>query len=132
MRLPGRLAASLLSAAIGWASGNAVTSSLILLDSPTFDWTNWARATGYICLAAWALAGLPLALSGARFPAGPARAKVILFAGLLAAAVMAIFFGPAALASPEGRILLYIVSGQALATAGIAMLAYCLLTARPR
>lgn len=128
MRLTGRLAASLISAVIGWAAGNAVTSSLILIESPTFEWTRWARATGFVCLAAWVVAGLPLALSGVRFPAGPSRAKAILFAGLLAAGVMALFFGPGAIAAPEGRILLYIVSGQALATAGIAMLTYCLLT----
>ena len=128
MRLPGRIAASLHSAAIGWAAGNLVTSGLILLYSPTFFWAGWAQASGYVCLAAWAVAGLPLALSGARFPAGPKRAKAILFAGLLAAAVMALFFGPGGLAGPGGRILFYIVSGQALATAGIAMLIYCLLT----
>jgi hypothetical protein len=130
LRLPGRLVASLLSASIGWAAGNVVTSSLILLNSPTVFWAGWAQASGYVCLAAWAVAGIPLALSGARFPAGPKRAKAILFAGLLAAAVMALFFGPGGLAGPEGRILLYIVSGQALATAGIAMLSYCLLTSR--
>lgn len=128
MRFPGRLAASLLSASIGWAAGNAVTSSLILLDSPTFDWTNWARATAYVCPAAWALAGIPLALSGARFPAGPSRAKAILLAGLFAGGLMTLYFGPAALASPEGRTLLYAAAGQALATGGIAMLVYCLLT----
>lgn len=130
MLLAGRLAASLLAAFIGWAAGNLVTSSLILLNSPTFFWAGWAQVSGYVCLAAWAVAGIPLALSGARFPAGPARAKAILFAGLLAAGVMALFFGPGGLAGPEGRILLYIVSGQALATAGIAMLVYCLLSAR--
>ena len=130
MLLAGRLAASLLAAVIGWAAGNAVTSSLILLNSPTFFWAGWAQASGCVCLAAWAVAGIPLALSGARFPAGPARAKAILFAGLLAAGVMALFFGPGGLAGPGGRVLLYIVCGQALATAGIAMLTYCLLSAR--
>jgi hypothetical protein len=126
LRLPGRLAASFISASIGWVAGNAVTSSLILLNSPSFFWAGWAQASGYVCLAAWVVAGIPLALSGAHFPAGPARAKAILFAGLIAAAVMALFFGPGGLAGPEGRTLLYIVSGQALATAGIAMLVYCL------
>ncbi len=126
----GRLAASLLAAFVGWAAGNAVTSSLILLQSPMWEWRGWALASGYVCLAAWAVAGIPLALSGARFPAGPARAKAILFAGLLAAGVMALSFGPGGLAGPEGRTLLFIVTGQALATGGIAMLAYCLLSAR--
>jgi len=126
----GRLAASLLAAFVGWAAGNAVTSSLILLQSPMWEWRGWALASGYVCLAAWAGAGIPLALSGARFPAGPARAKAILFAGLLAAGVMALSFGPGGLAGPEGRTLRFILTGQALATGGIAMLAYCLLSAR--
>lgn len=126
----GRLAASLLSASFGWAAGNAVTSSLILLQSPMWEWRGWALASGYVCLAAWALAGIPLAVSGACFPPGPARVKAILIGGLGAGGVMALLFGPGAIASSGGRVLFCIVTGQALATGGIAMLAYCLLSAR--
>ncbi len=130
MDLAGRLLASLIAAAIGWAAGNAVTSSLVLLHSPSFAWQGWALTSGAVCAAAWVLTGIPLAISGIRFPAGRQRARAILLTGLGACAVVCLFFGPAALTSNAGRVMLLIASGQALATGGISMLVYCLLSGR--
>jgi len=126
--LAGRLIASLIAAIIGWAVGNAATASLVLLQSPSFAWQGWALASGAVCAAAWAMAGIPLALSGARFPAGPRRARTILLTGLGASGVMCLLFGPAALTSNSGKVMLLLVGGQALATGGISMLVYCLLS----
>jgi len=128
LRLPGRLLASLGAAAMGWAAGNIMTASLILLRSASFNWQGWAMASGAVCLAAWAVAGIPLAVSGAAFPPGPERAKAILFAGLGSGCAAAILFGPGAVASAGATTLLLIAAGQALASGGAGMLAYCLLT----
>jgi len=126
--LAGRLLASLAAAVIGWAVGNAATAALILLQSPSFAWQGWAMASGAVCAVAWAMAGIPLAISGIQFPAGPRRARAVLLAGLGACGVMCLFFGPAALTSSAGRLMLLIVAGQALATGGASMLIYCLLS----
>lgn len=131
MRLTSRLLASLAAAIIGWAVGNISTASLVLLRSPSFNWKEWALVSGCACLAIWAVAGIPLAASGAVFPPGPKRARAILLSGLGAGCAAAVLFGPGAVTSAGGRTLLLIVTGQALATGGAAMLAYCLLTGRP-
>ncbi len=132
MGLAGRLFASLIAVAIGWAVGNAVTAGLVLLQSPSFAWQGWALASGAVCAAAWAMAGIPLAFSGIRFPAGPRRARAILLTGLGACGVVCLFFGPAALTSGAGRVMLLIAGGQALTTGGISMLVYCLLAGGTR
>lgn len=87
-------------------------------------------ASGAVCGVAWAIAGIPLAISGIQFPAGPRRARAVLLTGLGACGVMCLFFGPAALTSSAGRLMLLIVAGQALATGGASMLVYCLLSGR--
>jgi hypothetical protein len=131
MSLTLRICCSFVAAVVGWAVGNAVTSSLILLQSPFFPWTGWALATGVVCAVAWGLAGVPLAISGATFAPGWPMLRAMLFAGLIACAVMAALFGPDAMRSSGARTIAYIVCGQAFVTATVAMLVYGLLAGRP-
>lgn len=131
-----RLAASIIAAIAGWAAGNMVTSSLImLLDSPGWEWRQWAMLTGPLSLAAWVVVGIPLVLSGARFASGRARAKAVLITGLGACGYMALLvawaFRPLDVTSASGRMFLLINFGQALMTGSISMLVYCLLSTVP-
>jgi len=121
------LLASLIAAASGWSVGNAATATLILLQAPSFNWQGWAIASAGVVLAAWAVAGIPLAISGATFPPGPRRAEAVLVAGFGSGSAMCLLFLPGAIASSGGRTLLLVVAGQALATGAVAMLVYCLL-----
>jgi hypothetical protein len=107
--------------------GNAVTAGLVLLYSHSFNWQGWSLASAAVVLAAWVMAGIPLAVSGMRFPSGRARALAIFIAGTASCAVVCLFFLPMAL-MPEGSFtLLLVVAGQAVSTSGISMLVYCLL-----
>jgi hypothetical protein len=127
-----RLLAALAAVAAGWLAGLAAVWAVLALTAtaPGFEWRFWAVMSGVYCLLGWVIVGGPLAVLGTRFPPGAKRATAVLVVGLIGFAMIAATFGSYALRTAQGWTLLAFAGGDALATAGVSMLVYCVLLER--